>query len=511
MSVLAGTGLGAVMVVRRRRRDAAVGAAGRGPGPGPAAILALSVLATVLLSVGVRQFVSANQPLARAVAEGEELSLTLQLTSSPRPLETAQGPRQFIFDAVVRTATAHGRQMSGRLAIRVVAGAAWEHVPEGATATTAGKIVPAGLREKVAGYLRPATAPQQVHGGGSWAQPIRAAWVSSSHRVWGQLSKDTAGLLPGMVMGDRSGVAPPLAQAMKTVGLTHLTAVSGENCSLVLAAVLLMLRSARVHRVLAGGLAVLGLLGFVAVVGPDPSVLRAAVMGGLGALAMVGGRPGRVGALLSISIVVLLVEDPWLAVDYAFTLSVLATLGLHVLGRRCAQWLGAWMPAWLAQAVAIPLAAQLFCAPVIVLLQARFTPYTIPANMAAAPLVALVTTVGTLGMVVATVVPFLADVCAGISGVGAWWVGTVAQWMSALPAASLPWPAGPAGMVLMALMNSAVVAFLLAVVERRRARALLRDARARLPRRWRFLTEFGVLTAVATLAAGLWTAAMVGL
>ncbi|PYI67401.1 competence protein ComEC [Arthrobacter livingstonensis] len=480
---------------------------------GAAATTAVAALClgTVLLAVALRQHERATSPLAAAVSEGTVLTVTLSVTESPRPLSLGQGPQQVAFGAVVQQAAVHGRRLSGRLPVRVVAGMEWARVPAGSTVSTAGKVAPGGLAEPTAGILRPAMAPLDVRPGtASPAIAFRSGWLAAAQRVWARGSPDVAGLLPGMVMGDRSASPPGLEESMKAVGLTHLTAVSGANCTLVLAALMLGLRSLHAPRAAATAAAVLGLAGFVAVVGPDPSVLRAAVMGGIGCLAMLSGRPKRVGALLSASIVVLLAADPWLALDYAFILSVLATLGLHLVGRRCARWLGVWMPAWLAQAVAIPLAAQLFCAPVIVLLQPRLALYTVPANMAAAPVVALVTTVGTLGMVASPVLPGLAVLCAGAAGTGAWWVAGVARRMSALPASSLPWPEGAKGLVLMSLMNAAVLGALVALVERQRLATAVLVLRRRLSRRCRFLVGFGSLTVCAALGTALWTAAVLG-
>ena len=480
-------------------------------GTAATAAVAALCLGTVLLAVSLRQHDRQTSPLAVAVSEGTDVALTLRVTENPRPLSPGQGAQQVAFGAVVLQATAHGRSLGGRLPLRVVAGMEWAHVPAGATVSTAGKVSAGGLQEPTAGILRPATVPLDVHSpAGSPALAFRTGWLTAAQRVWARGSPDVAGLLPGMVMGDRSASPSGLEESMKAVGLTHLTAVSGANCTLVLAALMLGLRSLHAPRAAASVVAVLGLAGFVAVVGPDPSVLRAAVMGGIGCAAMLGGRPKRVGALLSASIVVLLGADPWLALDFAFILSVLATLGLHLVGQRCARWLGVWMPAWLAQAVAIPLSAQLFCAPVIVLLQPRLALYTVPANMAAAPVVALVTTVGTLGMVASPVLPDMAGLCAGAAGTGAWWVAAVARWMAGLPASSLPWPAGARGVALMSLMNTAALGALVALVERQRVAAAVRAFRRRLLPGCRFLFGFGSLTAGAALGTALWTAAVLG-
>src|SRR5207253_1262450 len=48
------------------------------------------------------------------------------------------------------------------------------------------------------------------------------------------------GLLPGLVLGDVSGLTTQLQDDFRTVGLTHLVAVSGTNVAIVLAAVLLV-------------------------------------------------------------------------------------------------------------------------------------------------------------------------------------------------------------------------------------------------------------------------------
>jgi len=43
------------------------------------------------------------------------------------------------------------------------------------------------------------------------------------------LGGEPGGLLPGLVVGDTSGLTPELSADSKTTGLTHLTAVSGTN------------------------------------------------------------------------------------------------------------------------------------------------------------------------------------------------------------------------------------------------------------------------------------------
>lgn len=480
----------------------------------PTIALAALCLGAVLLSSGIRTLNSTTAPLAQALARGQPLVLVLELTDAPRPLgagsaEPRQLEQQVRFTAAIVQATVDGHAVQGSEDVSVVADAAWAGLRAGDRATTAGSVKAAA--GAAAGTLHPATVPQNVvctaRGAQQAVLAVRAAWLAAVHGVWGAHNADVAGLLPGMVMGERNGLAPALNESMKTVGLTHLTAVSGANCTLVLASLLLLLRTIRAPRWAAFAASLAGLGIFVLVVGPDPSVLRAAVMGSIGAMALLSGRPKRVGALLAVVVVLLLLIDPWLATDFAFILSVLATLGLHLLGRRCVRWLAVWLPLWLAQAVAIPLAAQLFCAPVIVLLQARFTPYTLPANMLAAPVVVLVTTVGTLGLAVAVVIPPLGGLCAAVAGTGSWWVAAVARTMAAWPGSSLPWPEGMQGVALMALCQAAVVVALAAAVDPQRALAVAGRLSALLPPRWR-RHGWGLLAGAAAAVTAWWSLAV---
>ncbi|MDD0858210.1 hypothetical protein NHF46_11465 [Arthrobacter alpinus] len=167
-------------------------------------------IVAVLASVALRSWSTAESPLEQAMARGQDMVLTLSLKNSPRPLGMENGPQRVAFDAVVLTASAKGQFMAGRLPVRVVASMAWAGLQAGDRAVTAGIIVPAGERDSVAGLLRPSTVPQAVKAaeGGSQAAvaAIRTSWISAVHEVWDKGSSDTAGLLPGMVMGDRAGM-----------------------------------------------------------------------------------------------------------------------------------------------------------------------------------------------------------------------------------------------------------------------------------------------------------------
>ncbi|MBW4041529.1 MAG: MBL fold metallo-hydrolase [Acidobacteria bacterium] len=261
-----------------------------------------------------------------------------------------------------------------------------------------------------------------------------------------RLPGDGGALLPGLAVGDTSRVGADLQQAMRDASLTHLTAVSGANCAVVTVGVLALgavLRLPRALRVIAAGAA---LSGFVVLVSPQPSVVRAAAMAAVAlACAFRGGRAAGVPAL-SVAVLVLLVGDPWLAWSAGFVLSAAATAGLLLLAPPLAERLARVLPHRLALVLAVPIAAQVACQPVLVLLQPGIPVFGVIANLLAEPAAPLATVLGLLACLIG---PFAAPLASGVA-VLAWlpaaWIGVVARTTSRLP--QLGWPAGAVGAVL---------------------------------------------------------------
>lgn len=112
------------------------------------------------------------------------------------------------------------------------------------------------------------------------------------------------------------------------------------------------------------------LLGYVFLVGPEPSVLRAAVTGVVGLTAVVASRRSEPVHALCLAVIGLVVWDSNLAVNYGFALSVAATAGIVVVSPLIAQALG-FLPDLLARALAVAIAADVVTMPIIALMSGR--------------------------------------------------------------------------------------------------------------------------------------------
>ncbi|XNL77285.1 ComEC/Rec2 family competence protein [Actinomadura madurae] len=275
-----------------------------------------------------------------------------------------------------------------------------------------------------------------------------------------RLPPDQRGVLPGMVVGDTSRLAPDLADDFQTAGLTHLLVVSGANLAIVIGAVLGLCRFAGLGHRRAPPVAVLAVFAFVVVARPEPSVLRATVMGFIGLLALFTGRRRQGIPALAAAVLLLVLIDPELARSYGFALSVLATAGLLVLAPPWRDRLARRLPGPLADALAVAAAAQVAVAPVLVMLSGEIGVLAVVANLLAAPAVAPATLLGALAAVTAPASLPLARVIVWPAGLAVAWIIRVARTTADLPYATIPWTTGGLGAVTLLLAGGAAVLLL---------------------------------------------------
>ncbi len=426
------------------------------------ATLALALLLSV--AAGAHAAVDASRrsdgAIAAAVAARAAVVAELDVAGAPRRLRTpgAGGlADRWAVPVTLKAMVFEGHRAVGEARLVVMGGRAWENAAAGQRLRVTGRLRPAAPGEPDAGILSASSDPTVLRGPAPWQQgpgELRRHFTTAAAKF----GSDAGGLLPGMVTGDTSTLDTDLEGAMRTVGMTHLTAVSGANCSLILGTLLLAARTLRLPRTAAAVASLAGLGLFVLMVGPDPSVLRAALMGGIGLTSVAFGRAARGLPLLCVAVIGLLLAQPDLAASFGFLLSVLATLGIVVSGRRIMDWLPPVVPRWAAAGVGVPLSAQLFCAPAIVILQPQLGVFTLPANMAAAVLVAPVTLLGTAAAALLPAVPGAAEALMAAAAVFAGGVAGTARFFASLPGAALPWPEGAFGAATMGMLSACMLA-----------------------------------------------------
>lgn len=418
-----------------------------------AVVLAVAVVGTgFAIAVGLRTHQVRHHPLADRYSS----TVTVVVTASESP-RTLRGGRM-IFRGTL--AQLDGTAVSGRVVVFAPA-TGYAELTVGRPARFRAAVTRPTRRDLSVAVLSAIGRP--VLGDASdlqrAAQQIRTGFADASRAA---LPADQAAMLPALVLGDTSTVSGQHTAQFRAAGLTHLTAVSGANVTIVCGA--LLLAAGLVGPRIAVVLAALGLIGFVVVVEPSASVLRAAIMGGVTLLAVLTHRRRRAIPALAGSVIVLMTAAPELAVDAGFALSVCATAGIVVIAPVWSRGLEArgW-PRPLAAAVSVAVIAQLVTAPLVAGISGTFSVVAVAANLAVAPVIPPITVLGTAAAAMSAVWPAGAQLLIRFTGPELWWLLSVARSASALPGAAVPTPSGLSGVLLVAAAGVA-----LAVMWRRR-------------------------------------------
>jgi competence protein ComEC len=213
-----------------------------------------------------------------------------------------------------------------------------------------------------------------------------------------------------------------MVERFRASGLSHLTAVSGQNVAFVLVAFGPLLVRLRPFPRWASTVAVIAW--FVTLTRFEPSILRAGVMAGLSATAYATGREKTPFRLLGVAVIALLLIDPLLAWAIGFWLSVGATAGVCAVGPWLARRLAVFGP--LALPLGITLGAQVGVALPSVLVFGRLPLVSVVANLLAVPVAGFVMLYGLPAGLVAGSIPGIARAVMLPANIGTRWVDTVA-------------------------------------------------------------------------------------
>ena len=232
-----------------------------------------------------------------------------------------------------------------------------------------------------------------------------------------------AALFTGLVIGDDLRQPTGMVQSFRAAGLSHLTAVSGQNVAFLLAAASPLLRRLRAGPRWITTVALI--VWFMALTRFEPSVLRAGFMAIFAATAFVLGRGQRPLRLLCLTVTALVHVDPLLVWSVGFWLSAGATAGVIVVGPAVARRLPG--PEWISLPLGITLGAQVGVALPSILVFGRLPLVSLPANLLAVPVGGFVMLYGLPAGLLAAAVPPLRPLVMFPAVVGTRWVNTVAD------------------------------------------------------------------------------------
>jgi competence protein ComEC len=440
---------------------------------GNIALAALMIGGVAAAGVALRLYQVERNPLRAVAAEGGQAVVQVVLEENPQPIKRGSfggrrpGDRSLVRATLLAMETSGHRTTVGGEVLLLTPTQPWRPLIAGQEVTASGRVIPPRRSELTVALLQVLQPPHDVRPAPRWeraAENLRAGLRATSAAVLGPTA---AALLPGLVTGDVSGLPAEVIHDFHSSGLIHLVAVSGSNLAIVCGAVLLVLRAVGAGPVLSATGAGLALLGFIVLTGPEPSVLRAAGMGGIALLALLLGRQRDALPALAGSALLLVLISPPLALSPGFALSVLATAGLILLAPVwCAALCRRGVPPGWAEALAVSAAAHVVTAPLIAALSGEISIVAVVANLLAEPVIAPATVLGVLATVTSPMSAGFARFLVWLAGPELEWVLAVAHRAAEVPGAVVEWPSGAVGGLSLAVVT--VIALIAARYKRLR-------------------------------------------
>lgn len=219
------------------------------------------------------------------------------------------------------------------------------------------------------------------------------AFRQYAYRMVNQLfAQPESGLMAGILLGIENDIPKDLQDAFRDTGTSHIIAISGFNISILAGLFALIAGRLFPNRWVALGAAVIGIAFYTLLVGAQASVVRAAIMGGMGLLGRLIGRRQAGANSLAFTAALMSLFNPQLPWDVSFQLSFTATLGLvlyaeplqdglqQVLERRIDSNLARRISSPVSEYFLFTLAAQVTTLPVILYHFQRFSLTSLLAN-----------------------------------------------------------------------------------------------------------------------------------
>ncbi|MEI6438335.1 MAG: ComEC/Rec2 family competence protein [Candidatus Omnitrophota bacterium] len=258
--------------------------------------------------------------------------------------------------------------------------------------TLAGRKVMAALNVKKEGECRVLRRDLAAF----WEKGARWCREGMSTVLEHYLSPGEAGLMKGLIYGERGDIADHVKNIFLRTGTTHILAVSGMNVAMVAFGIFFLLNLTPVPRLARMLLAVMLTAWYAYVAGGSSPVVRAAVMSAVLIFSFILEREQDGLNTLAVASLAILAVNPTQLFDIGFQLSFAGVLSLMLVTPP----LGGLFPEtcrkiW-NEYLGVSIAAFLGTAGIILYYFGTVTPVSLLANIPAVPLVGLITALGAL-------------------------------------------------------------------------------------------------------------------
>lgn len=227
-----------------------------------------------------------------------------------------------------------------------------------------------------------------------------------TYKIQDNLAKREAGLLIGIILGDKQYIGEDIINNFKLSNLSHMLAVSGAHTTCFILGISFILKgtSKRITNIII----IIFLVFFMALVGFTPSVVRASIMGIILVCSKLFYRKPNIAISISFSLLLILMCNPFSINDIGLQLSFCGTLGIILFNRKLQRILKinkkkSFIKTKILNLVSVSISAQILIMPIMILNFNTISFIFLLSNVLATPIFTIIVILGFVSIVISFV------------------------------------------------------------------------------------------------------------
>lgn len=230
---------------------------------------------------------------------------------------------------------------------------------------------------------------------------IKEKMIDNANR---NMPKRTANLLLGILIGERDNIQEDIIESFRTANLSHILAVSGAHTSYIILGITYLISKSKTPKRIGYIITIINLLIFIIITGASYSVVRACIM----AIVVIGAkicyRKENFFTSICISLIIILIQNPFAINDIGLKLSFMGTAGIVIFNKSITIFfIKLKIKQKIAEALSVTFSAQLMIMPITILNFNTISLTFFISNILASPLLGIIIIFGFISIFISSI------------------------------------------------------------------------------------------------------------
>ena len=230
---------------------------------------------------------------------------------------------------------------------------------------------------------------------------IKEKMIDNANR---NMPKRTANFLLGILIGERDNIQEDIIESFRTANLSHILAVSGAHTSYIILGITYLISKSKTPKRIGYIITIINLLIFIIITGASYSVVRACIM----AIVVIGAkicyRKENFFTSICISLIIILIQNPFAINDIGLKLSFMGTAGIVIFNKSITNFfIKLKIKQKIAEALSVTFSAQLMIMPITILNFNTISLTFFISNILASPLLGIIIIFGFISIFISSI------------------------------------------------------------------------------------------------------------